>query len=321
MRSALILILAAFAGVAQAQSMPTVRAYVEPDTVMIGDRFDYVIDVEKDLAQEISFPLFDSIKEQIELYKELPIDTIEREGRRLKLRKRYRFAAFEEGRFNLGKAGVLYADKNIIDTLFGADSILLYVNTYAIDSTSQSIYDLKNQIHTPFRFREIRGYTLWALAILALLGVGYWLLVRYLALRGKRIGDLFKSPPPPPAHVVAIKALEELHHQKLWQNSRYKLYYSSLTDILRTYIASRWGIGAMEMTSDEILEAMRSEELPTKASMDLQAVLQSGDLVKFAKATPDAEHNEADYLKVYYFVEETKQVEVTDDEQNRDDDE
>ena len=31
--------------------------------------------------------------------------------------------------------------------------------------------------------------------------------------------------------------------------------------------------------------------------------------MKFAKATPEAEQNEADYLKAYYFVEETKPVE------------
>ena len=37
--------------------------------------------------------------------------------------------------------------------------------------------------------------------------------------------------------------------------------------------------------------------------------LRDADLVKFAKATPEAEQNEADYLKAYYFVEETKPVE------------
>ena len=35
-------------------------------------------------------------------------------------------------------------------------------------------------------------------------------------------------------------------------------------------------------------------------------ILRDADLVKFAKATPEAEQNEADYLKAYYFVEETK---------------
>ena len=62
----------------------------------------------------------------------------------------------------------------------------------------------------------------------------------------------------------------------------------------------------MEMTSDEIIAAMRSIELPDKARADLTAILRDADLVKFAKATPDAGQNEADYLKAYYFVEETK---------------
>ena len=72
----------------------------------------------------------------------------------------------------------------------------------------------------------------------------------------------------------------------------------------------------MEMTSDEIIEAMRSEELPDKARMDLTAILRDADLVKFAKATPEAEQNEADYLKAYYFVEETKPVEEESPKQN-----
>ena len=133
------------------------------------------------------------------------------------------------------------------------------------------------------------------------LGLAYW-----LGRRGKSLGDLFRTPPPPPPHVAAIQALEALHHQKLWQNEKYKQYYSGLTDILRTYIDGRWGVGAMEMTSDEIIMAMRGIELPEKARMDLTTILRDGDLVKFAKATPDAEQNEADYLKAYYFVEETK---------------
>ena len=144
---------------------------------------------------------------------------------------------------------------------------------------------------------------------LALLLGGLWLLRRWLAARGKGLGDLFRPAPPQPPHVVAIRALEALHHQKLWQNNRHKQYYSGITEILRTYIAGRWGIGAMEMTSDEIIAAMRGVELPDKASMDLTAILRDADLVKFAKDTPDAEQNEADYLKAYYFVEETKLVE------------
>ncbi|WP_295936091.1 hypothetical protein [uncultured Alistipes sp.] len=300
-----------FAGTAAtAQNVPTVTAHAEPDSIMIGDRFDYVIEVEKDLVQVIEFPEFDSGgKSDIELVESMPVDTLEREGRRLKLRKRYRLAAFEEGKFNLGVARVLYADKNIIDTLSSTDSVLLEVATFQIDSTSQSIYDLKPQQNLPFRFDEIKDYTKWGVVILILLLVAAYVLKRILARYGKGLGDIFKTAPPQPPHVVAIKALEALHNQKLWQNNKHKQYYSGLTDILRTYIAGRWGIGAMEMTSDEIIGAMRSEELPDKASMDLTAILRDADLVKFAKATPEAEQNENAYFKAYYFVEETKLVE------------
>lgn len=297
---------------AAAQNTPVVTGHIEPDSIGIGDRFDYVIDVEKDLVQVIEFPVFDPKDGKIELVRDLPVDTLAREGRRLKLRKRYRMAAFEEGRYNLGVARVLYADKNILDTLRSSgDSLRLEVGTFQIDSTSQSIYDIKGQKTLPFRFGEISGYVRWALLALVLLLAAAYGLKRWLAARGRRLGDLFRPAPPQPPHVVAIKALETLHHQKLWQNNRHKQYYSGLTDILRTYIAGRWGIGAMEMTSDEILAAMRDVELPDKASMDLTAILRDGDLVKFAKHTPDAEQNEADYLKAYYFVEETKLVEET----------
>ena len=296
-------------GTAAGQEIPKVTAHIEPDSILIGDRFDLVIDVEKDLVQVVEFPEFENRDGRIEFVESLPVDTLERDGRHLKLRKRYRLAAFDEGRYNLGTASVLYADKNILDTLSTRDSLYLEVTTFQIDSTSQSIYDLKGQRTLPFRLAEIRTYLLWGAAALLLLAAALYALVRWLRSRGKRLGDLFKPAPPLPPHVAAIRALEALHNQKLWQNNRHKQYYSGLTDILRTYIAARWGIGAMEMTSDEIIAAMRPVELPDKARMDLTAILRDGDLVKFAKATPPAEENEADYLKAYYFVEETKLVE------------
>lgn len=295
------------AATASAQT-PTVEARIVPDSIGIGDTFTLEIDVERDQVQVTEFPLYEN-DDKLEVVQSLPVDTLSREGRRLRLRKRYVMQAFSEGRYNLGRPGVLYADKNIVDTLWARDSLYLQVATFQIDSTSQSIYDVKPQWNLPFRFGEVSGYAKWgALALVLLLAAAY-ALKRYLESRGKRLGDLFRPSPPQPPHVVAIKALEALHHQKLWQNNKHKQYYSALTDILRTYVAARWGFGAMEMTSDEIIETMRAEELPDKARMDLTAILRDADLVKFAKATPEAEQNEADYLKAYYFVEETKPAE------------
>jgi len=287
---------------------PAVMARIEPDSVMIGDRFDCIIEVEKDLVQVVRFPVFQPGEDPgaIVLVEDAPVDTLLREGRRMKLRKRYRMAVFEEGHHDFGPAEVLYADKNIVDTLRSAERLTLKVATFEIDSASQSIYDLKAQRTLPFRFAEIGGYVLWGAVGLGLLAAAIFGLLRYLKRRGATLGGLFAAPAPLPPHVEAIRALEALHHRKLWQNNRHKQYYSALADILRTYIARRWEVGALKMTTDETVAALRGIDLPDKARMDLEALLRDADLVKFAKATPEAERNEAHYLKAYYFVEETK---------------
>ncbi|MFI3332678.1 MAG: hypothetical protein SNI51_02085 [Rikenellaceae bacterium] len=295
-----------FAGGTLAQT-PTIEARIEQDSVGIGDRFTYSIIVDRDQVQVVEFPEFSTSEgDPIELVEILPVDTLSQEGRRLKLRRRYTLTSFEEGIHNLGVAKVLYLDKNIVDTLSTVDSLYLEINTFKIDSTSQSIFDLKMQRTLPFKFDEIKGYTKWSLIVLIILAIVIYLLSRYAAARGKRITDLFKPTPPPPPHIEAITALEALHNQKLWQNEKYKEYYSSLTQILRHYIVRRFDVAAMEMTSEEIIVAMKSVELPKKSSMDLTTILRDADLVKFAKATPEGEENESHYLRAYYFVEETK---------------
>ena len=313
-----LLLLATLTGSAQE---PVIRASIEPDSIRIGDCFTYTIEVERDLAQVVLFPKIGDEKPSkgsadIALVEELPIDTLSHEGRRLHLRKRYRLQAFDEGIISMGRGAVIYADKNIIDTLYGGDSLTLWVEVMQIDSAAMAagLRDLKPQQKMPFKVGEVSGYVGWSLLVLLLLLGSLYLLKRYLEARGKRLSDLFKPTPPLPPHVVAIRALEELHHRKLWQNGKFKSYYSELTDILRTYLAGRYGVGAMEMTSDEILEAMRhlpEEELPKKASMDLCSILREADLVKFAKAEPSADENELAYTRAYYFVEETKLQEET----------
>ncbi len=297
---------------------PTVRSRVEPDTIRVGECFTYMIEVERDLTQVAEFPTFRLKAEEgeadVELLETLPVDTLSREGRRLLLRKRYRMQAFDEGRINMGPGMVLYADKNILDTLYGRDSVYLTVALYEIDSAAwaRGLYDLKPQQKMPFKVGEVSGYVGWGVAILLLLAALLYALKRILAHYGRNLGDLFKPAPPLPPHVVAIRALEALHHRKVWQNGEFKRYYSELTDILRTYLAGRYGVGAMEMTSEEILVALRSlseEELPRKQAMALTTILQDADLVKFAKFEPSPEQNEGAYTAAYYFVEETKEQE------------
>ena len=293
---------------------PKISGTVEPDSIGIGDRFLYTIEVERDLMQEVYFPDFKQSVEHYEMIEDRPVDTLSREGRKLKLRKSYLMAAFQEGIHKV-LPEVMYLDKNIIDTLRGDDTLRLMVTTFEIDSTSHTIFDIKPQRTLKFKFGEISGYVTWTIIAIIILVLLFLIAKRILAHYGKSFSDIFKPAPPLPPHEIALRDLKKLHSERLWQEGNHKLYYSGLTDILRAYIAGQFGVGALEMTSDEIIEAMRGVEIPQKQKMDLTELLRDADLVKFAKAMPEAEANEAAYTMALNFVEQTMpQPEEEDDE-------
>ena len=299
-----------FAGAAFPQSpapdRPAVSARIVPDTILIGDRFRLTVEVSKDLAKVVDFPSFGEAggpasRDTFEVVSVSAVDTLAREGRKHTVAITYEMTCFEPGSYNLGHFPVLYLDKNVMDTIYSAESLSLVVRTFEIDTLKQQIVDVKKPIHTPLQFREIRGYLLWGLLALALIGLAVWLFVKM-----KRKESFFAPRPEEPPHVTAIRALEEMHEQKLWQNGRHKQYYTVLTDIIRTYLEGRYGIGAGEMTSDEIRTALRAVGLDALEYDRMDRLFSTADLVKFAKFVPDPDENERLYSDSYYFVEDTK---------------
>ena len=181
----------------------------------------------------------------------------------------------------------------------------LTVGTLSVDTLTTTIYDVKAPIETPLVLGEVQGY--FFLTLLA--GVVFAAIIYLVAhRRRKEQAEEEQRGPVEPPHLKAIRELETLHNQKVWQSNKHKLYYTRLTDILREYIFGRYGVRAMEMTSDEIVEAASSLTLSPKNFRDLSKILRLADYVKFAKHIPSAEENEEAYYGAYYFVEETKQV-------------
>lgn len=294
----------------RAQEAPQVEASLAPDSVMIGDRFRLKVQITKDVAQVTHFPDFEGkFTEHIEILKEGKIDTLERDGRTLKLSREYILTSFEEGYHSMGRFPILYADKNIIDTIFSRDSLLIKVATFSIDTVSQTIYDIKQPLKAPVKFGEFSGYLFGGIFLLAVIAV----LIYYLIRRYKNKPLLGKKTYAEPPHVTAIRKLERLKGQKLWQAGKHKLYYTQITDILREYIDKRYGVKALEMTSAEIRSALTPILAESRSLRKLSDILVTADFVKFAKYTPDPDLNDALYYDAYDFIESTKEVIEADD--------
>lgn len=294
-----------FAASAQ-RGVEIVGARFEPDSVLLGDHFDLVLEVAAPEGYGVGFPTINAefAEGKIELIDERALDTVRLSEGSVQLRKRWRMTSFEPAMYSIDSIGVLYTDGVRVDTLFASEPLRLEVQMMPVDTAQKTIYDIKQPLPMPVKVAEFAGYTGVGLLIAALVAGIVLLIVRAV----RRKSGVESAKPKEPAHVVAIRHLEMLHNQKLWQNGKIKEYYSRLTEILREYLAGRYGVGAMEMTTDEIVTAMKSLELSAKQSSGLGTLLAESDLVKFAKYLPNEEYHEEAYNTVYYFVEESKEI-------------
>jgi hypothetical protein len=96
----------------------------------------------------------------------------------------------------------------------------------------------------------------------------------------------------------------------MWAPEKQKAFYSGVTDTLREYISERYGIGAMEMTTAEIFDQMKSVDLPKGLYDDAKELFDRADFVKFAKYVASDEDNAAALPVAVRFVTETYQTDV-----------
>ncbi len=94
-----------------------------------------------------------------------------------------------------------------------------------------------------------------------------------------------------------------------------KEYFTELTDVLRVYLFGRFGINAMEMTSRQILGALKNNKETRDKRDYIRQILNMADFVKFAKVRPLPDDNIASFENALKFVEETKPLPPADDDE------
>ncbi|MCD4665148.1 MAG: hypothetical protein K8R68_07735 [Bacteroidales bacterium] len=177
----------------------------------------------------------------------------------------------------------------------------MQVHTVQVDTTL-AIKDIKAPIEAPYTFREALP---WIIIFFAVLIIGYF--VYYCLKKRKMAEPVFKAPSKPklPPHQIALDALDNLRLKKLWQSGRIKDYHTELTDIIREYIFGKFNVHAMELTSDEINEAISSTPTNAGVKEKLRQTLLLADFVKFAKFQPTPLEHDASLNNVVDFVKET----------------
>ena len=151
-------------------------------------------------------------------------------------------------------------------------------------------------------FGAARTFTVLSNLLMALAALILW-----LTGRSRKKPEALSTEP---AHIRALRKLDQFRGNKFWKPEQQKTFYSGVTDALREYIASRYDVGAMEMTTAEIFSDLRESDIPEALYQEMKTLFETADFVKFAKLTVSDEENAKVLPQAIHFVTATYEQEI-----------
>ena len=289
-----------------------VTATLDSTMIFIGGQIDLKLEISQPNNISINFPLLtDTITKNIEIVEKGDIDTLNIDNERLVLTQLFRVTSFDSGLHYISPLEFEIIDGESRKIAASNALSLMVVNPFQEVDPEKGVIDIKGPIDAPFKIAEIINYIYLYGGILLALGLLIWL---YLYYRKNKIhkDTFFKKPKPTePAHIIALRELDKIKESKLWEHDRVKEFYTEVSNTIRNYIEHRYESPALEQTSIEILNSLKSHKEIDKKSMEqLKQVLELSDLVKFAKFTPLADENGLSLMNSYFFVNQTKVDEI-----------
>lgn len=255
-----------------------VKSEVDKAFLTIGDPVTYTVTIEHapDIRILSNIPAPDS--DVLEIKK---VEDIRSQNKKAVVTgRKFILTTYRLGEFILDPVVVQYRKKDQPVKTIQTNKLFLTVKSIAEGEPKEDIRDVKSVVSLPWRLKK----TLYFLAVLALGFLGFWI-YRVLVKKKARIQP--ETSPLPPEE-EALMRLKELFESDLLRQGFVKLYYLKLSEILKRYFERRYNILAQELTTIEILRALRLLRLDSALYQKIQYVLEAADLAKFAKWVPTA---------------------------------
>ncbi|MDR0872306.1 MAG: BatD family protein [Prevotellaceae bacterium] len=271
----------------------SVRASIDSSSLLIGNPTNLRFSVSQPTGKFVQFPIFaDTIAKGIDIIEKKKPDTVKLANNQIEVRQDYTVSVFDSGEYKIPPVKFILNN----DT-FAANALMIKGVSVPVDTVSMDFRDIKPIMELPFDWVAFFKKSGLVSLILLVLAAIVYALVRFM--KKKPILPAAKPEVQIPAHITALQALDKIKAEKLWQHGREKDFHTQLTDVVRAYIDQRFGINAMEMTSEDILQHLKQQ--------NLKQVLQAADLVKFAKQKMLPNENDLCLENAYSFINETKE--------------
>ena len=279
----------------------TVDASIDSLQLLIGEQAKIKLEVSMDANQKLTLPaLRDTIVRGVEILDIAKPDTqMLNDGRRMLIKQEYTITSFDSALYYLPPLEIL-----VNNQAYRSKALALKVYSIPVDTLHpEQFFGPKTVREVPITWEDVSAIVWLTLLMLALAGLSYYLYIRYKD--NKPIIKKIKVEPKLPPHQQALQEIERIKGDKTLRNTDPKEYYTELTDVLRNYMAERFGFNAMEMTSSEIIDKL--QDISDKESIkDLMFLFQTADLVKFAKHSPLMNENDMNLVNAVEFINNTK---------------
>ncbi len=297
---AIILLLVGFCGFSQ--SLPTVSSKVDTTSIKIGEQIHFEVSVDVDSTAHVIFPEGQTFA-PLEMVETLKTDTLKKLDK-VTLQKIYTLTQFDSGAYTLPRQSILINDKP-----YFTDSVQIAVASVPVDTLAQKMYDIKGLMEVQKSHSDLWRTLLWVLlGLLVVGGLLYWFVFRKKPLTEEEKEALL------PPYDRAMLELKRLESSKYLIQAEYKEYYSELTDIVRSYLEEDVRISAMESTTDQLIDKIQMLTDAGELKLDnatinqFKRILETADLVKFAKSRPETSVAEQDRRSIEQIVTRTKEA-------------
>jgi hypothetical protein len=296
----LLMFLLVFGLEGYSQSKPLITTEVDTTSIKIGEQIHWKVSVaDVDSTDQVIFPEGQTFS-PLETVEAFATDTT-RKNDRLTLQKIYALTQFDSGAYKLPSQRI-----EINGAGFMTDSMMVNVETVPVDTLAQKMYEIKPLIAVEKSNTEWWKYLLIGLLILLIVGgLFYW-----FVLRKKPLTEEEKVALLPP-YDRALLELKKLDNSKYLIKDEFKEYYSELTTIVRAYLEEDVHVSALESTTGQLIDKLEllsdsgELELDKDTIKQFKNILQTADLVKFAKSKPSSSVAEQDRKLVEQIVIKT----------------
>ncbi len=270
--------------------------------LLVGEQAHITLSVTMKEGQQAQFPDFQYTQQLapgVEVLETRDLDTLHLDNAMVKLSRVYTITSFDDTLYYLPPMKVKVDGKD-----YPSKNLALKVLTIDVDTVHPNqFFPPKGVQANPFQWSEWAPFFWLSLLLLVMLGLVYYL---YIRLRdNKPIISRIRIIRHLPPHQKAMMEIGKIKAENATVAGDQKMYYTRLTDTLRTYLDERFGIEAMEMTSGEIIEQLRKEEDQSKIE-ELRELLETADLVKFAKHSALLNERDRNLESVVEFIQSTK---------------